>query len=253
MARFAISPNVAIPSSPLRIAVNKGGRWPEIDGIETSSLTGGAKSESESETLDGGRRSSVGAAGPQDLSVALRPNTGIEAYRHLGDLYRANTPASLRIETSEQWLLRNVIAANTLAVEATADATSGLYGLTAAGDIDFTNTDDWPIGTEVVIQGSTEQTAELFMIEAVASATAAEAAFLGRFNDGAHAAISASSNWLRLITGDRTQAVFNILEFDGREFAANESMGNTMVAKMVNAPTEDTYTRQWSSWTAAAS
>lgn len=250
MAVFAVSPNVAFPSTPLRIAVNKGGRWPEIDGIETSSLTGGAKGENTTETLDGGQRSSVGSAGPKDLSVALRPNTGIEAYRFLMEQFLANVPVSLRIESSEQHLLRNTVAGNTIAVEATADATTGHYTATAVGDIDFTDTDEWPIGSYFVLQGTTAATAELFIIEEVTSALVAEVDFLGRAA-GNHAAIAASPNWMRLIPGDRSQAVYNILELGGREHAANESMSETMVAKMVNAPTEDTYSLEFTSWTAA--
>ena len=252
MASFTTRDIVAFDSTPLRIAVQKGGRFPEVHGVETSSLTGGAKSESETELLDAGKRSSVGDAGPQDLSVALRPNTGVEAYRFLQQQYLANTPVVLRIETSEKHLLRNVIAADTIAAEATADTATGFYTLEGAGDVDFTNDAQWPLGTYIVVEGSQATSAELFIIESVTDATHAEASFLGRINDGAHAAISASSKWLRLIPGDRTEALFNIIEFDGREFSANQNMGGTMTAKMVSAPTAKTYSHQWTSWTNSA-
>ena len=251
MANFAFRPIVAFQSTPMRLSVQKGGRWLEVHGVETSSLTGGAKTESETELMDAGKRSAVGSPGPQDLSVALRPNTGVEAYRYLRQQYLANSPVTLRVETSETHLLRNVVAADKIAVEATADATTGYYGLTAAGGIDFTNTDQWPLGTYVALQGSGAATAELLIIETASSATAAEASYLDGPNTG-HAAIQSSANWLKLIPGDRTEALFNILEFDGKELSANQDIGSTLTAKMVNAPTAKTYSHQWTNWTDAA-
>ena len=252
MASFSFRPIVAFQSTPMRIAVQKGGRWPEVHGVETSSLTGGAKTESETELIDAGKRSAVGSPGPQDLSVALRPNTGVEAYRFLRQQYLANNPVTLRVETSETHLLRNVIAADTMAVEANADTTTGMYGLTGAGDIDFTNTDQWPLGTYIVLEGTQASSAELLIIESVTSATAAEVSFLDKAGNGAHANIAASSKWLKLVPGDRTEGLFNLLEFDGRELAANQDIGSTLTAKMVNAPTAKTYSHQWTNWTDSA-
>lgn len=251
MASFAFRPIVAFQSTPMRLSVQKGGRWLEVHGVETSSLTGGAKTESETELMDAGKRSAVGSPGPQDLSVALRPNTGVEAYRYLRQQYLANNPVTLRVETSETHLLRNVVTADTIQAEATADTTTGYYGLTGAGDIDFTNTDQWPLGTYIALQGTQASSAELLIIESVTDATHAEASFLDKANGG-HAAINASSKWLKLIPGDRTEALFNILEFDGKELSANQDIGSTLTAKMVNAPTAKTYSHQWTNWTDAA-
>lgn len=238
---MAFQASYAPGTSPGHFEINIAGDWVELKGIETGGLTGGARSESDYETVDGGVQTSVGSIGAKDLELTVSPAHGMRGYRYIVDAgYYGQRVIQCRMRTEESVVIDNANTNITMAVTAI-DQDSRIGRLAVAGsaaaNADLTGP-AYPYGIGLAF-GADAATHRLFALESVTSATAGSVRFVAGAsfaNVGALATgIAATNAWELVRYGVGFEWSMNVLGAGDANFEPGGRVGDSITMKQTAA------------------
>lgn len=238
---MAFQPSYAPGTSPGHFEINIAGDWVEVKGLEDAAFTGGARTEEDYQTIDGGTQVSVGPIGPKDLELTLSPAHGMRAYRYVVDQgYYGQRVIQCRMRTEESIELDNANTNITMAVTGiNADSRVGALAVagSAAANADLTGP-SFPLGIGIAF-GAQANDFRLFALESVTDATSGTVRYVGGApfaNSGALATgVAATNAWERTRYGVVFNWSMHVLGAGDANFAPGGRVGDQVTMKQTAA------------------
>lgn len=215
-------------SSPARFRVQDpaDSTWWELKGVGSWTQSGGARTSTQTETLDGGISTSQGAAGAKQVAGALNAAPGSHARKLLIDAFYSGATLNVEMETAGETLLDNTVEADTFAYTMEGGV------LTADGAIDLTNEALWPSHIGIKLSDT-----QLAILETVSGAKAGVAKIVS----GADADIAATHAWERVAYGVKRSYVVRITDADNLDLQTGASLADSFTVEQTSATRNETY------------